>query len=72
MNDDFLQNEILDELDPQQAAAVRALYNRIKGKRPNEILPIVMSFKMPEGRPLSPEKKQRLIAAAMEALNIGN
>ncbi|MBR6401487.1 MAG: hypothetical protein IKS17_09780 [Firmicutes bacterium] len=70
MDDKFLQNEILNELEPQQASAIRALYNRIKGKQPSEILPIIMAFKMPEGRPLSPEKKQRLIAAAMEELNI--
>lgn len=68
MNDDFFQNEILNDLEPQQAEAIRALYSRIKGKRPNEILPIVMAFKMPPGKPISPEKKQRLIAAVMDGL----
>ena len=70
MNENFLQNEILQDLEPMQAEAVKALYNRIKGKKPNEILPIIMAFKMPPGKPISPEKKQRLIAAVMEELNI--
>ncbi len=70
MDEKFLQNEILNDLEPKQAEAIKALYNRIKGKRPNEILPIVMSFKMPPGKPITAEKKQRLIAAVMEELNI--
>ncbi len=69
MDNNFFENEILKELDPPQAEAIKALYNRIKDKKPNEILPIVMSFKMPPGRPISPETKQRLIAAVMQKLN---
>ena len=70
MNDNFLQNEILNELEPIQAEAIKALYRRIKGKNAAEALPIIFAFKMPPGKPLSSEKKQRLIAAAMEELNI--
>ena len=68
MNEEFPQKEILDELDPNQAEAVTALYNRIKDKSPNEILPIVMAFKMPKGKAISPEKRNKLIAFVMEQL----
>ena len=71
MDENYLKNELLSDLDPKQAEAVMALYNRLKGKKPNEMLPIAMSFKMPQGRPISPEKRQKLIAAVMEMLNVG-
>ncbi len=69
MNENALEKELLEGLEPQQADALKALYNRINGKKPNEILPIIMAFKMPKGRPISEEKKNKLIALAMEQLN---
>lgn len=66
--DNLFENEIFDDMEPQQIDALKALYNRIKGKKPNEILPIVMAFKMPKGKPLSSDKQQKLISLVMEAL----
>lgn len=71
MDNKKLQNELdelFKELDPEQTAAIKALYSRINGKKPNEILPVIMAFKMPEGRPIDPEKKKRLIGLVLEQL----
>ncbi|MBQ6555576.1 MAG: hypothetical protein IJR45_03340 [Firmicutes bacterium] len=60
--------EILTDMPAEQKAAIEALYARIKDKKPNEILPIILAFKMPAGSPLDADKKQKLTALLMKVL----
>ena len=60
--------EIMEDMPQEQKAAIEALYTRLQGKRPNEILPIVLAFKMPGGKPLEEAKKQRLTALLIKML----
>lgn len=69
LNKELIEKELMQDLEPQQAEAIKALYNRINGKKTNEILPIVMAFKMPKGKPISEEKRNKLIALVMEQIN---
>ena len=60
--------EIIQDMPSEQKAAIEALYTRIKDKKPNEILPVVLAFRMPEGTALAADKKQKLTALLMRAL----
>lgn len=63
--EELFKNKAFDCLGEEQKRAFSRLYENIRGKTPQQALPVIMSFMqtMPKGRRLTEDEKNAIFAA---------
>ena len=61
----LFNDKAFDCLEPKRKQAFKALYEAIKGKTPEQALPVILAFtqKMPKGHRLTPAERDAMLQA---------